>query len=75
MVITVYSKQKCVPCESLKHWLNYNDIEFEERNTTVNSSFADDVRELGYQTVPVLLVDGKVFSTGFEPNKLQTLLH
>lgn len=73
-MITVYSKTNCVPCKMVKLFLTENDIEFYEKNVDTNPVYANEVREMGYQSVPLLVKDGEVISTGFEPSKLESLL-
>ena len=73
-MITLYSRENCVPCRMVKLFLIENDIDFYEKDTGINPVYAEEVRKMGYQSVPLLVKDGEVVSSGFEPDKLRALL-
>lgn len=73
-MILVYSKNNCVPCNHIKALFANNGVEFEERNVSNNPEFVDEVRALGYQSVPLVVKDGEVVSNGLQMDKISPLL-
>lgn len=71
--IIVYSKADCMPCGFTKNFLSNNNVEFEERNVTEHPEFAEEVKALGFQTLPVIMVEGNEPFFGFQPDKLSEL--
>ena len=72
--VIIYSKNNCQPCNLTKLYLAENDIEFEERNISTSETHMKELQELGYQSVPITLVNGTVVANGFEPWKLEAAL-
>ena len=71
MTPIIYSKNNCGPCNMLKLALREEGITYEERNISTSEVFLNELMELGYQSVPIVLVDGKVVANGFEPWKVK----
>ena len=71
MTVIIYSKNNCGPCNMMKLALREEGIEYEERNISTKEVFLHELIELGYQSVPIVLVDGKVVANGFEPWKVK----
>ena len=71
MTAIIYSKNNCGPCNMLKLALREEGIAYEERNISTSEVFLNELMELGYQSVPIVLVDGKVVVNGFEPWKVK----
>ena len=77
--VTVYSKPNCMQCNFTKKWLNEHNIKFNAIDVTKDElalSFIKD--QLGYQAVPVVVVDelGTEIEHwyGFQPDKLAELV-
>ncbi|MGY0837135.1 glutaredoxin family protein [Aerococcus urinaeequi] len=77
--VTVYSKPDCMQCNFTKKWLTEHSIKFNSIDVTQDRlalSFVKD--QLGYQTVPVVVVDelGSELEHwhGFQPDKLAELV-
>ncbi len=76
--VTVYSKPDCMQCMYTKKYLTEHDIDFNTIDVTqddLSLSFIKD--QLGYQAVPVVVVDDNadIFEHwhGFQPDKLAKL--
>lgn len=73
-MILIYSKNNCVPCNYIKALFENNGVKFEERNISNNPKFVDEVKELGFQSVPLVVKDNKVIANGLQMDKLLPLL-
>ena len=72
--IIVYSKPGCAHCQFTKKYLDKRGIAFEERNINENEAFLEEVRALGFQTLPVITITGEEPFTGFQPDRLEKLV-
>ena len=73
MTVIVYMTPTCTWCKKLKEWLHKNRIKFEERDTTEESEWRDELLEKSNQlAVPVIDVDGKII-IGFDEKKFTEL--
>lgn len=55
-IVTVYGKPGCGPCTFTKNLLNTAGIEFTYRDVTTDPDALQTVVNLGYQQVPVIIV-------------------
>lgn len=75
--ITVYTKNRCPECEKIKFNLGYLPQEvldkhtIEYRNIEEYKGYAEELAELGYQSVPVTIVEGHEPIVGFEFGQIQ----
>lgn len=59
--VTVYTRNTCGPCRTLKYWLKQKEISFNEKNIDDNPKFVDELLKLtAFQMVPVAVIDGEV---------------
>lgn len=72
--VIIYSKNNCGPCNMLKLALQEQGIIYEERNISTSETHLNALQELGYQSVPITLVNGVVVANGFEPWKVEAAL-
>lgn len=72
--VIVYTKDNCMPCNFTKNFLNDNHIDFQELNTTDYPDYIDDVKSMGFTSVPVILIKGEPAFNGFQPDRLATLI-
>lgn len=72
MTVTVYSKDKCQQCKGVKRWLKSNGIAFNEINVSEQPEYIQEVKDLGFTSLPVVKSDDLVFS-GFDVPKLNEL--
>ena len=72
-MVVVYTKNNCQPCTATKRKLNDMNIEFEERNIETTEGAYEEVVNLGYKQVPVVLANGEHWS-GFDPVRLTSIV-
>lgn len=76
MRITVFSKPSCGGCTATKRWLDHRGIQYSEVNIAENAVALQEVKELGYQSAPVVLIeypDGRTIHwSGMRPDLLAT---
>lgn len=72
--ITVYSKPNCMQCEFTKRWLHNNGLPYTAIDVTKDELSLDYIKRLGYQNLPVVVVDdGDKHWYGFRPDLLEEL--
>lgn len=74
MNITIYSKSGCAECMFTKKFLESKDIPFDERRVDINDDYLDEVRLLGYRSLPVVKIDDDETFTGYQPERLEDLV-
>ena len=72
MTVTVYSKDRCQQCKGVKRWLKSNGIAFNEINVSEKPEHIQEVKDLGFTSLPVVKSDDLVFS-GLDIPKLNEL--
>jgi glutaredoxin len=60
----LYTTTSCPYCTQARQWLTKNKIPFQECNTTIDKSCADDLARIGYSGVPRWVYRGET-ATGF----------
>ncbi len=74
MTVITYTTPTCSWCKKLKEWLSKNRIKYEDRDTTEESQWRDELLEKSNQlAVPVIDIDGQII-IGFDEKKLTELL-
>ena len=73
-MIKVYSKPNCMQCEFTKKFLKDNGLQFEVRDVFESEQFKDEVVELGFTSLPVVVAHGHEPFAGFRPDKLDELV-
>ena len=73
-MIKVYSKPNCMQCEFTKKFLKENGLQFEVRDVFESAKFKEEIVELGFTSLPVVVADGYEPFAGFRPDVLETLL-
>ena len=71
--VILYSTTGCPLCERYRTLLAERGQAYEERNTTENSQYLDDLAARGIFVVPTVLVDDEAVP-GFRPNSVADLL-
>lgn len=74
-MIKVYSKPNCMQCKFTEDWLQKHNIVYEKLDVTTQPSALARVKELGYQSLPVVYVDSNNHWFGFRPDRLEALLN
>ena len=72
-MIIIYTQHGCHPCRKTKQHCERLGIDFEERNVAENVEFLEEVKNLGYLSTPVVVVDENTHWNGYHPEKLDIL--
>ena len=72
-MITVYTKPNCMACNFTKNFINDNKIEAEFIDVTQDEQALTKIKDLGYNTMPVIYVDEQTHWFGFRPDELKKL--
>lgn len=72
-MITIYSKDNCQSCRMTKLHLTNLGISYTERNTDTNVDYLAEAKATGYTSMPIVVLDGKVIASGFQPDRLNEL--
>jgi glutaredoxin-like protein NrdH len=73
--LTIYTQPGCQPCKAVKRWLDVRGIRYEAVDVTENPADLEAIKALGYQSVPVTIVnygdnETELHWAGFDPNNL-----
>ena len=71
--IETFSSDKCKQCIELKKYLKEKNINYIEYNISGNDENRKTLINLGYMSVPVLLIDGN-HVLGFDKTRIDSLL-
>ena len=71
--VIVYSKTACGKCVFTKKWLESKGIPYEEKRTDLDEDARNEVIEMGYQELPVVVAGDESWS-GYQPDKLAELV-
>ncbi|MGB3161233.1 glutaredoxin-like protein NrdH [Carnobacterium sp.] len=72
--ITVYSKPNCMQCNFTKKYLDDKGINYTLKDIFESEVALDEVKELGFTSVPVISVEGREAFNGFRPDLLDQLV-
>jgi len=73
MSVVLYSATGCPLCAKYKALLAEKGVKYQEKNTTEQPSYLDELAGKGVRMVPTVFVGDK-FVAGFRPNGLLELL-
>lgn len=71
--ITVYSKPNCMQCNFTKKFLDDNSVTYTMINVYENEDALNRVKEMGFQSLPVVEIEGEEPFFGFRPDRLESL--
>lgn len=74
-MITIYTKNNCMPCKMTKNWLKNNGLSYTETNVDDDLNALNYLIENNLRTMPVVFNDSEAVAMGFQPDKLKTLLN
>ncbi|WP_027108376.1 glutaredoxin-like protein NrdH [Lacticigenium naphthae] len=72
--IILYTKIGCGQCLFTKKQLEKMHLAFEEKNISQNPEWIDEVKALGFQSLPVISIEGEEPFSGYQPDKLEKLV-
>lgn len=61
-------------CNFTKQFLENNNVEFEVRDIAESSEALEEVKSLGFQSLPVIVADGMEPFFGFRPDLLEKIV-
>ncbi|MBT2731324.1 MULTISPECIES: glutaredoxin-like protein NrdH [Carnobacterium] len=71
--IIVYSKPNCMQCNFTKKYLEDKGIAYEVKDIFESEEALNEVKELGFSSVPVIAIEGHEAFNGFRPDLLDQL--
>ncbi|GAA0371412.1 redoxin NrdH [Alkalibacterium iburiense] len=71
--VTVYSKPNCMQCQFTKRFLTDQGIDFDIKDVEENEEALEEVIALGFQSLPVVAIEGQEAFSGFKPDRLKIL--
>lgn len=72
-MIKVYGKPSCMQCQYTEQWLQEHNILYEKLDVTSQPTALERVKELGFQSLPVVEANGQEAWSGFRPERLEGL--
>ena len=72
--VEVFSSNTCKNCVDLKNYLKANNIEYIEYNISKDQEARKNLIQLGYMSVPVILIGGE-HVLGFDRIRIDQLLN
>jgi glutaredoxin len=72
--VVLYSATGCPLCAKYKAMLADKGVRYQEKNTTEQPAFLDELAKKGVRMVPTVFV-GEKYIAGFRPNALADLLN
>lgn len=71
--VIVYSKPNCMQCNFTKKYLEDKGIPYEVKDIAENEAAIEEVKSLGFSSLPVVLAEGLEAFNGFRPDMLNHL--
>lgn len=71
--VIVYSKPNCMQCQFTKKFLENKGIPFEVKDIEQNEQAINEVKQLGFSSLPVVIAEGIEAFNGFRPELLSRL--
>lgn len=71
--ITVYGKPNCMQCDFTKKHLDRMGLEYQSGDVTTDQQALDEVQQMGFHGLPVVVADGKAPWVGYRPDELDKL--
>lgn len=71
--VKVYTKKNCPQCTMTKKYMDTLNIEYETIDATDNEEARAYVKSLGFQTLPVVVVESGEAWFGFRPENIDLL--
>ncbi|EDP67573.1 putative glutaredoxin [Carnobacterium sp. AT7] len=72
--IIVYSKPNCMQCNFTKKYLEDKGVSYEVKDIFESEEALNEVKDLGFSSVPVISVEGQEAFNGFRPDLLDQLV-
>lgn len=69
----VYTTNNCMACTMTKIHLKNLGIPYTERNVLQSERIMEQAKATGYTSMPIVVVNGQVIASGFQPDRLNEL--
>ena len=69
----IYTKNNCQSCRFTKLHMANMGVTYEERNVDENDAYMQEALDTGYKSMPIVVLNGRVIASGFQPDKLNEL--
>ena len=69
----IYTKNNCQACKFTKLHMQNMGVTYEERNVDEDDAYMQEAIDTGYKSMPIVVVDGRVIASGFQPDRLNGL--
>lgn len=73
-MVTVYSKPNCMQCNFTKKFLDENQVDYQVKDITESDANLNEVKDLGFASLPVVVAEGMEAFNGFRPDRLNQLV-
>ena len=73
MEVIVFTSNTCPYCTMVKDYLKSKNVEFKEKNVSVDADARKELMEKGHMGVPVTVIDGTEI-VGFDKTKIDALI-
>lgn len=71
--ITVYGKPNCMQCDFTKKYLDRMGLEYQSVDVTTDQQALEEVQQMGFHGLPVVVADGMAPWAGYRPDDLDKL--
>ena len=69
----IYTKNNCQSCRFTKLHMQNMGVTYDERNVDENEAYMQEAIDTGYKSMPIVVLNGEVVASGFQPDKLNGL--
>ena len=69
----LYTKNNCQACKFTKLHMANMGVTYEERNVDEDEAYMQDAIDTGFKSMPIVVLNGRVIASGFQPDKLNEL--
>lgn len=72
--VIIYTSEDCGACNTVKMYLDQNEVTYDERNVSKVEEYMEELSKLGFQSVPVTVGLGVEPFAGFELKELDEII-
>lgn len=72
--VIVYSKPGCGQCMFTKKFLERHALAFEEKDVQKSEDALNEVKAMGFSSLPVVVIEGEEPFNGYRADRLQALV-
>ena len=69
----LYTKNNCMQCKMTQIHMQNMGVTYEERNVDENEVYMQEALNTGYKSMPIVVLNGEVVASGFQPDRLNAL--